>query len=1755
MRQHINIGRLLILGVTLILGKVTLTEAQTFPVQISTSIVPPYSLRLADYGTTDRFYTTILFNDPVKPDLQVKLRFTIEGQGITIQTKQEFLPPPLFIQAGIPEQFTSVDFADYFNPNNLNFQGLDRGAFIKSGQLPEGIYRICIEVIEYTQNKKVSNSGCVTSWMVLNDPPIINYPRNNEKLTIRDPQQIIFNWTPRHTGSPNSAFATEYEFELVEMRSGNTNPNYAIQTSPPIFTTSTQQTSLVYSLGETALIPGQQYAFRVRAKPTVENENFDLFKNNGYSEVFTFTYGDVCLEPTGLTAEANSAMSFITKWNASPVHNNFTLRYKENTSGATWYETPSTESEITISKLKSNTEYIVELIGVCGVTISEASETITVRTNAIAESNFVCGANESEIDLSNTTPIKNLQPNTVIYSGDFTIKLTEVIDNGGSYSGKGIAVIPWFKLAGIKVSFSDIEVNEERRVIQGKIGSVQSENSSWVYTGNGTSEGTNTNTNNQNNTNNTNNNESEINNTNNTETDSGVITDGSSETGNTDNQTGIVGTGNGDQNTSNGNTNSEGTSTGNSDNSTSSSEGSSTTSTAGGNSSSGSGNGSVGGGNASGSGGQSGNSSNTANAGDWNPNSGEFGPIKVTYSNDPVKTTDATCSYQAKAAFEIGLDGTEGISMPIEFKNVTIDYELDCTDESFLSAKFTWEDSEEPLTKELGVLVLSAKSMVLDINKKKVITGTVNLYSNVKEDISLSNSPQYSAIETPLDITLKKGLEGNCSFSLSYKANSSKLTGSWDFSGIKGLNLDLSHDNKVVAQLKNGSLNKEGIVSASLEIKKKLEWSEESYAASIELNNLDIEFSPFKGMDSWDIKKGKMTATLSEMKSIEGEITSELEYTGTNFTAKASSDNLQGFGMSINNIDLTAQFSKHLSFESVKGKFTVKHPQFDSKVNVTAFEFLPTGLKTINLNGEFTYNEYTVKLQNTKYIKDDKLLSGSASVVSGSGDDRSVLAVDGFKIHEDGTVEMGEVSGDFSSGNMFGPLRVTMSIPKVEAHDNDGYAIYKDVKGSFLLNLEATDDAVEELAISEALVSFKLHPETKAYKDVDISWTGDINIGKVGYVSGTIKKLNLKVDEDGNLSGTITCDARLEEDLSFASLAQNENSDLDLILYKDLEGQIEFSFSNSKSFEGSWKLNKLSNLNGDLKKNGKGIAKFTNGQIDESQQLSGHLEALPGASFQNRQCKIEVTKLDMDFSVSMAEGIKSFTVSSGAGAMTLSEMQGVEGELDIELNYLNAKHFSTKVKQSKKSQINAFGMTLTKLQLNAVVDTKFNLISIKGSLVAHHPKTGEGDITIKKFAINEGRLSDFQGSGKVVYEKFNFDLTEIKYKNDGAVSSLIANASVIMKLGKDAQNLSVEKFEIDKDGEISVGRVKGEFKKGNAFLVAFDATFAESQFKGSFTGKLGMIDLKGNIDMGTAENDQKEPYNYGYLAVSSSLKQGGIPLGATGLKLTKIGGQAGINYRLNSATNTGSAAESNYVAGLTLGLADLANICEVSGNPVVQIGPSDFEFKLKGDIKIPRTPPHLVEGNLEVLYNYPEESLVGSTTFQVSIPPKSGFLLTAKPELAFNFQESHWSLKGSNTGLLFKAITFTGSIDLEDNAGFHAKLDGNISYSKTLEYKKNLSVFGYELNTDASIKVGCSSDVKLSFTENDLETAFSLEVTGKGKLDVSGSIDYNLSVQASGKMEVEYANQKARLQGELLLRVDEGKDKGKEHTLSIDTEL
>lgn len=454
--------------VLLLIAGSTLSVAQVYPVQATVQLTPPYSLYLADYveSGTERLVLNVFLADIARPQLDIRFRLKIIGQGVTIETKAEYRPAPVSIQGGVPLRLVSTDLADYFNANNLNFQGMSRREYEQRGMLPEGVYQFCFEVLEYNRGVKVSNTACGTAWMILNDPPIINLPRQNEKLKVQSPQNIILQWTPRHTGSPNSAFTTEYDVTMVEVWPSTRNPNDAILTSPPVFETTTGSTTVVYGPAETPLEPGRRYAFRVRARSIAGVSELDLFKNNGYSEVFTFVYGDACDLPTGIAASSIGTSRFSLGWEGTFNHTAYKVRYRE--AGTTnWYENNVAVNAADIYSLKPNTTYEYQVAATCGFYDGQYSTVSRITTNPLPEAEYACGAPLGNFALDPNQLTGSLKTGDVIQAGDFDVKLTKVSGSNGIFSGEGVIEVPYLNKAKVKVEFSSIAVNKELRMVNG----------------------------------------------------------------------------------------------------------------------------------------------------------------------------------------------------------------------------------------------------------------------------------------------------------------------------------------------------------------------------------------------------------------------------------------------------------------------------------------------------------------------------------------------------------------------------------------------------------------------------------------------------------------------------------------------------------------------------------------------------------------------------------------------------------------------------------------------------------------------------------------------------------------------------------------------------------------------------------------------------------------------------------------------------------------------------------------------------------------------------------------------------------------------------------------------------------------------------------------------------------------------------------------------------------------------------------------
>ncbi len=460
---------------------VSLTQkaiAQSFPVSITPAIHSPYSPYLSDYiePGSQKLQVTIQLKDPTLPEYRCKFRLTIEGVGITIRTRQNFIPQPTILQGGgVPNILYGEDLTEYFNPANLDFAGISKADYTKGAKLPEGIYRFSLEVLDYNRGTTVSNKGFSIAWIILNDPVLLNLPRNEAKVKIPDPTNIAFTWTPRHTGSPNSAFTTEYIFRLVELWPATRNPYDAFLSQQPLYETTTNATQIVYGPAEPALITGRKYAWQVQARDV---DGKDLFKNDGKSEVYIFQYGDPLGIPENLRQDYSigNASILILRWQPASdgaVPEQYRLRYRKKGTEASgiWYEEVTDQISERITDLQPNTEYEIQIRSEAKPQYSSYSPSAYFRTEKKSAKKYECGKEDTYIPSANTNPLMVLVPGDTMSMRGFKIRVEEVTGGNGNYTGKGWMQVPWFNGAWVHISFSG-PVNELHEMYGGSVESI-----------------------------------------------------------------------------------------------------------------------------------------------------------------------------------------------------------------------------------------------------------------------------------------------------------------------------------------------------------------------------------------------------------------------------------------------------------------------------------------------------------------------------------------------------------------------------------------------------------------------------------------------------------------------------------------------------------------------------------------------------------------------------------------------------------------------------------------------------------------------------------------------------------------------------------------------------------------------------------------------------------------------------------------------------------------------------------------------------------------------------------------------------------------------------------------------------------------------------------------------------------------------------------------------------------------------------------
>ncbi len=282
------------LFLNVILGSKEVSAQQRFPVTANTLVARPYSIYLSDYfdATAEKLQVRLLFNDFNEPNVEVRLRITIESSGLRLQTRPDAVGQPITMTPGVPVTLSGADLEPYLNYNNLTISGTTAQALVaNNGKLKEGIYTFCVEVLEYKSGVVISNQSCQTAWLVLNDEPMLVTPMCGNMIKPADPQNMMFQWQLSNNVSPNAGVGFEYQLSLYEVTDLAVNPLYAINNGKALLHFQSgfvSQTQFLYDMNAPQLDAGKKYVYRVQARSA---DGRDLFKNEGFSQVCWFSYG------------------------------------------------------------------------------------------------------------------------------------------------------------------------------------------------------------------------------------------------------------------------------------------------------------------------------------------------------------------------------------------------------------------------------------------------------------------------------------------------------------------------------------------------------------------------------------------------------------------------------------------------------------------------------------------------------------------------------------------------------------------------------------------------------------------------------------------------------------------------------------------------------------------------------------------------------------------------------------------------------------------------------------------------------------------------------------------------------------------------------------------------------------------------------------------------------------------------------------------------------------------------------------------------------------------------------------------------------------------------------------------------------------------------------------------------------------------------------------------------------------------------
>lgn len=452
----------------------SLTAQNNYPIYVSPTLMPPYTLKLSDYSAmgSQKLMVTVVVNDLDVANLPVKLRLKMETAGVTIENPPTLTTTPIYLDGGSTTLLFGQDLIDNFNINKLLFKGYSKKAYRSSGQLPEGFYRFTVEVLHFHTNKVISNQGTISAWIAIGEPPLLQSPRNDGQLGQYIGMPVTFSWLSSKVGSPMAAGNIQYKLEMWEMRTPGVSP-YTVAASIPVFHEySTHSTFYSFDPASLMLEPGMKYAWRVTAS---DAGGLVSFEQDGQSEIRTFTYKALCDSVTELKAISTGKKGSFS-WTPGSNHTSYNVEVRNQTSG--WFSaSESFNSKVDFYDLTPGQTYQLRVQSVCNSDPSSVSDftqwtslTVSEQESLINEEecpDCACDDNIPEVTLSNFDLRQNLSPGDTLSNKTGTTRfIVRSVEPQGNSTYKGIFYF-WAEIWDLKVpcEYWDLQVNTDNVIV------------------------------------------------------------------------------------------------------------------------------------------------------------------------------------------------------------------------------------------------------------------------------------------------------------------------------------------------------------------------------------------------------------------------------------------------------------------------------------------------------------------------------------------------------------------------------------------------------------------------------------------------------------------------------------------------------------------------------------------------------------------------------------------------------------------------------------------------------------------------------------------------------------------------------------------------------------------------------------------------------------------------------------------------------------------------------------------------------------------------------------------------------------------------------------------------------------------------------------------------------------------------------------------------------------------------------------------